>query len=572
MKKIIKKNKNKCFVIFAAVCILSLGLFTKYMEAQTLEEIVGSVPTENSTVDEIKDVYGIDSLPNARSFVSSIAAVASGADVTVKWTGIVDPNLVYYVYRYTAPILDLGIINKSKFVASISASDSLSTEYSINDIPDQSGNYYYAVVSELNDVARFYTATPGMDMTTDPVSIGKINDQYVASPSNTNDTSSVNGSYVTSLKAVSQSSTNVMIYWQEIPGYKGQYVVYRSNVPISDSSSLSNAIAIGRTIDVFFNDTTVGGDTSIYYYVTTEDGKNNVFVANQNYTGIERPSVNAEIIGGVSQIDNLTASPDGTNVTLEWTLTSIPPENYKYIVVSATNEFKSGDNLFNNDGIIGLKRINQDNIISGDSNTFNYTDTPIAALYNHNPLYYAVALFGGNDFSSIDAKEGMYTKYPAVISNIDKVINNLDSFPSVVTNTVIVTNTITNGSLGSSNALIITNIVPQESVQTNIMNGSPPDTPKEYTDYKPPKLSIRESYNKAVIMFRDRRYKDVTILLAPLAKDSGDRKLYYDINLLLGRSYQKLGQKKKALDTFRNIYNYAPSEVDFWITQVLSDL
>lgn len=582
MKRIIKNNKNKCFLMFSILCIMS---FTTFIQAQTLEDIVGTVPTENNTVNELKDVYGIDTLPNARSFVSGISATANGADVTIKWTGIVDPNLVYFVYRYTSPIIDEGLINKAKMVASISASESLSTEYSINDIPDQAGNYYYAVVSELNNIASFYTATPGMDMTTAPVSIGKVNNQYVASPTNNNnDTASVSGTYVTALRAVPQSMTNIMVYWQEIPGYRGEYIVYRSNMPITNSSGLSNAISIGRTIDIFFNDTTVGGESSLYYYVTTENDRNSAFIMNENYTAVERANMNfTNNMSAGYQVNNLDAMSDGSNVFLEWSLNSIPPENYKYIIVSTTNNFKVGDNPFNNDGIIGIKRVDQKSIISGDSNYFTYMDTPLATLHNYKPIYYALILSGDGNVSVTDIKEGMFTRYPVIISQMDNNgianIVNTNVFPQVVTNTVVITNTVTNTVTNyvtnavidtANSSIVITNIITEEQVQTNIMstNVKPKDTPA----YKAPALSARESYEKAVIMFRDRKYKEVTVLLAPLSKDIKDKKLYYDINLLLGRSYQKLGQKKKALDTFRSIYNYAPSEVNFWISQVLSDL
>ena len=79
-------------------------------------------------------------------------------------------------------------------------------------------------------------------------------------------------------------------------------------------------------------------------------------------------------------------------------------------------------------------------------------------------------------------------------------------------------------------------------------------------------------YDKAVVLFKARKYSEASKLLESIQNYEPKSKFNYQINLLLGRSYYKLGKKKNALDTFRNVYNFSPSEVDFWIAQVLSDL
>lgn len=79
-------------------------------------------------------------------------------------------------------------------------------------------------------------------------------------------------------------------------------------------------------------------------------------------------------------------------------------------------------------------------------------------------------------------------------------------------------------------------------------------------------------YDRAVEQFKDGNYSTVISILEPISRRNVDRTLYYNINLLLGKSYKNTNQKQNALNVFRRIQSINSAEVGFWVNQVLSDL
>lgn len=546
------KNKNLIILIVVLLqCVSSV-------HTQTIDDIVGNIPSEQSTIEEVANIYGVDMLPGAKSFVSSITASAdsSGDYIAVSWNGIIDSEITYYVYRSMEPVLNSIILDRAKLISSINSSDSYSTLYSINDTLDREGSYYYAVVAEVNNVAKFYTATAGVDMTITPVLVKEIEDSLPGP--NTNPLNDIE--YVTSITASIKSSSESMVYWGEVAGYNGLYIIYKNSIPIENSEILSKSVAVGRTPDVFFNDTNI---TSIYgspyYYVALENiFQNSVFKPNDNYTTqelilIDEPKENDVVIRedgfpGVNDNDattesiralvtGLTATREEQNVRLSWSITNNLPATYHYILISSTNEFYTNVNIMNNAAVIGITKLSNANIYSSN-NSHTYLDTPIPNLHMYNPIYYALALIQNNEIPIVYTSDGMHTRTPIIIKKPqdESIINDASD------------------RVGDESGALI--VIPLENEKDDVLIEG--DT-----------LDI---YNQAVVLFKAMKYSEASKLLELIKNDKINSRLNYQINLLLGRSYYKLGKKKNALDTFRSVYNFEPSEVDFWIGQVLSDL
>ena len=79
-------------------------------------------------------------------------------------------------------------------------------------------------------------------------------------------------------------------------------------------------------------------------------------------------------------------------------------------------------------------------------------------------------------------------------------------------------------------------------------------------------------YNRALIEFKKGNFYNVVKILEPISRRNINKQLYYNINLLLGKSYKNLKQKKNAITVLKRIQPINNTEVNFWINQVLSDL
>lgn len=584
-------KKSKAIVIYAYVIAFVLISSTLFVYTQTIDDIVGSVPSERTTTSEVANIYGVDTLPGIRGFVNDLVATANvSGDVNIKWSGVVENGLAYKLYRNSRPIINSRILEDSHLVGTLDVADSLSTDYSINDIPDTDGAYYYAVVAELNSVAKFYTATAGVDMTVEPIYIVRVNNTFVAKDNLDKARSlGLNANYVTSIKAIQQSPTNVMIYWNAIPGYIGNYVVYKNSTPIRDKTSLNSSTVLGRPIDVFYSDavTDITEDVVLYYHVGIDaiEGTGTSFISNENYTTEAIIMTPTQLLENIqesklleTQVNNLEALEDSGNITLKWSIDGVLPENYHYILTTSTNKFDKKGNAMNNAGIIGVKRIDSGST-SALENGFQYIDTPLPVFHMYKPLYYALSLVSDGSLVSMNLQDGMFITYPVKISEpirkaavpVRKIIpdNNViknDDFEKILRESV------------ASNGLII---IPLQKMKEDSSMKSPSPVSNKNDSIKPPvvievieetKTNVNDVYSQAVIEFRNRKYSKAVSLLILISDDNSTKELNYQINLLLGRSYYKLGEKKNALDTFRKVYNYSPSEINFWISQVLSDL
>ncbi len=204
------------------------------------------------------------------------------------------------------------------------------------------------------------------------------------------------------------------------------------------------------------------------------------------------------------------------------------------------------------------------------SKTYTVYDSPIIG----SKYYYAVVSYI-DDLSFYNGKENTDTSSVLFngADNISSINYNTNNNLNYVTNSFTVTNTysLTNiytvtNTYSFTNTYTITNTysLTNNNIKNSNSNGSN-SINNYYSNYK-------SQYNRALAEFKMRNYSRAASILEPVSRRNINRALYYDINMLLGKCYKYMGQKKNSLDVFNRIKSYNTQEVNFWINQVLSDL
>ena len=213
----------------------------------------------------------------------------------------------------------------------------------------------------------------------------------------------------------------------------------------------------------------------------------------------------------VSYIDNIgfyTGIPNVDAIAVDFTATSVTKQS-----LSTTDRFAT--NSYYND------------IVNDILNNTNYNTTPPVPVEEHKPT------------NSIDTNS-----YPL---NID-----------------------TNTNSGYSNYNVTTLYFVEKTNEVNTNKPQPVKNTentiaRDYAKYS-------SDYNRALVEFKRGNFSNVVKILEPVSRRNINKQLYYNINLLLGKSYKNLKQKKNAITVFKRIQAINTTEVNFWINQVLTDL
>ena len=282
------------------------------------------------------------------------------------------------------------------------------------------------------------------------------------------------------------------------------------------------------------------------------------YVYRSNNPILSRPLITtAAVIGSVK----------ATNNSSSYSMLDILPSfgTYYYAVISYVDNigFYTADSdvdtvSFDFRGPSPVKTIN--------TNANTNTNTIATNTNNNNTNAYTLILVTGENETNSD-----------IISNISNIVisnsvtenintNYMDYITNII-NTNYMDYIYTTNTMNTNNNENIDGIVNTNSIEITIDNvmENPPEFQTEYDMYM-------NEYNKALAQFKLGNYSTVVTLLEPVSAKNVNRNLYYNINLLLGRAYKNTSQKQNALNVFRRIQSINPTEVNFWVNQVLSDL
>ncbi|MEI0610942.1 tetratricopeptide repeat protein [Brachyspira pilosicoli] len=375
---------------------------------------------------------------------------------------------------------------------------------------------------------------------------------------------------VTKLNIKHIEENKVEVSWVGIYHPNLMYYVYRSEDPILSKTVLTNAKVVASTKATNASTTYTIYDNlpkydKYYYAVISYIDNINFYTATENMDLMQ-----------FEYYDPF--KNDMTNINNEINTNEIITNN---IITNdiITNDLNTNNTYFTNDMLTNI--VNSNDFLSYYPNT-NLFDTNYSILppTNYVDLYYTTNRIDSNRGIVFSTNYYNYTNYYNLTNNYTNYYNTTkiyiinptnDSLTNEINTNDFVTNDFTNQSRmveNVTNELKVTSFTNDKNeniVNVEIKKDNTKKTPTEYQRYS-------SEYQRALSQFKANNYAGAIKILEPISRKKVDSALYYDINLLLGKSYKSAGRKKNALDTLKKIKSINPNEVNFWINQVLSDL
>lgn len=375
---------------------------------------------------------------------------------------------------------------------------------------------------------------------------------------------------VTKLNIKHIEENKVEVSWVGIYHPNLMYYVYRSEDPILSKTVLTNAKVVASTKATNASTTYTIYDNlpkydKYYYAVISYIDNINFYTATENMDLMQ-----------FEYYDPF--KNDMTNINNEINTNEIITNN---IITNdiITNDLNTNNTYFTNDMLTNIVSSNDFLSYYPNTNLFdtNYTILPPT---NYVDLYYTTNRIDSNRGIVFSTNYYNYTNYYNLTNNYTNYYNTTkiyiinptnDSLTNEINTNDFVTNDFTNQSRmveNVTNELKVTSFTNDKNeniVNVEIKKDNTKKTPTEYQRYS-------SEYQRALAQFKANNYTGAIAILEPISRKKVDSALYYDINLLLGKSYKSAGRKKNALDTLKKIKSINPNEVNFWINQVLSDL
>ena len=381
---------------------------------------------------------------------------------------------------------------------------------------------------------------------------------------------------VTKLNIKHIEENKVEVSWVGIYHPNLMYYVYRSEEPILSKTVLTNAKVVASTKATNASTTYTVYDNlpkydKYYYAVISYIDNINFYTATENMDLMQ-----FEYYDPFK--DDMTDLMDMTNEMNNFLTNDILTNE---IVTNdiITNDFDTNNTYFTNDMITNI--VNSNDFLSYYPNT-NLFDTNYSILppTNYVDLYYTTNKIDSNRGIVFTTNYYNYTNY--YTNNYTNYYNTTKIYIINPTNDNLSTNEINTNDLSTNDftnqSRMVENVTNELKVTSftndkneNIVNveikkdNTKKTTTTEYQRYS-------SEYQRALTQFSANNYAGAISILEPISRKKVDSALYYDINLLLGKSYKNAGRKKNALDTLKRIKSINPNEVNFWINQVLSDL
>lgn len=250
-------------------------------------------PNENYTVNPIVISKKPDSqyLPQVTDIK---ATVINGRKVVLTWNPLKLEGVDYNIYRSTEAPISSDMIDKAEKIDTVRDVDT----YSDTSV-EKTGKYYYAVTTNDSVRKEDKALTP--------------DESYIVKPVLLNISAS---SSVTGLRAFSHEQGKVLIKWDAVSGFQGEYLIYRSSQKIDSAQKLGKAELIKRassTESTYTDSISVPG---AYYYAvlikSTSGEIKKIFIENENFNNMPVE------IGKVIRIRLVQASVKGGAVVIEW--------------------------------------------------------------------------------------------------------------------------------------------------------------------------------------------------------------------------------------------------------------
>ncbi len=601
-------KKKFLFVIVFFISIIIFGnLSLSKIHAQSDDEFA-------NRINRIAGLSNLGNEPEAvgEPFVSNMLVSSDGKVVNISWDGILDDDIAYKVYRANVPIATKSILsNDSIEVAYILSSTSDGRAFNAVDIPTESGFYYYAISTSILGAVLpigFLSHTANVDITVEPVHIDVIelpSDAYTQTNENVGTGINLNieatnplitdvqkpqqetvvvpapvepvaPSYVNGIATRLYGGNNVAISWDVIGGDDVEYAVYRAHAPISSANTLMQASKVASTRHSFVNDR-LNAEIDTYYYVTSSKSDNGVFVSGENYTvqpvmpTIERYQQVKESTVDPNRtvyykVNSLVSKVKNNKALLEWRdPAGLQNNEYHYLLFTSTSNFYTGQNVITDSFLSMAKKLVPNEVQKDSSGVVRYIDEEASELVDE-PIYHSLVVVANGSVPTVVLGKGMYTEFPIVLrDHVDEEPKEEAKEEHTEVDTVSDEKDVEGTSADTTNTETLEE--PKES--TNV---EPTQTEKPKPVVRDTLAEDRALYRKASAEFNKRNYAGVKKILESRNVSSSNKKLYYDTNLILGISYYRLKDKNKALSTLRNIRDISPSEVDFWVGQILSDL
>ncbi|MGL4368410.1 MAG: hypothetical protein ACRCUT_01865, partial [Spirochaetota bacterium] len=165
------------------------------------------------------------------------------------------------------------------------------------------GRYYYSVIPKTKFDQRNIQLFPGENYTTNPL--------IIASELSIGDTRTV-----ASLKAVTVDDRTVLLTWDPIGNFTGEYVIFRGRMPIDSAEKMNLSEPIAR----------ISSAKSRYLDTDSGPGRHYYSIACKTVDGILYSELkkdfnytrDAVFVGGIIGVRNIKAGKDGSSVVITW--------------------------------------------------------------------------------------------------------------------------------------------------------------------------------------------------------------------------------------------------------------
>lgn len=221
-------------------------------------------------------------------------------------------NSVQITWEALPEVRDSFIILRSNFIQN--TPDALMSSVPIKSVPADKlrvvldrnllpGRYYYAIVPKSKFDARKVQLFPGENYATNPV---VIQSELTAGDSRT----------VAMLKAVTIEDRRVLLTWEPIASFNGEYVIFRSRAMLDTPEKITRSEPIARLSSVKSRYLDTDLPPGRFFYAISCKTLDGVLYSdlrkNYNYTD------DAVFIGGTIGIRGISARRDGAAVVIRW--------------------------------------------------------------------------------------------------------------------------------------------------------------------------------------------------------------------------------------------------------------